>query len=429
MIGLNTLQEAMEIELSISESMVKAQTLWANMYVNKASWLVEDEVFSLNLPAAIAAEISRVVTVEMKVRIEGSLRADFISAQMKHVLNKLREHVELGSAKGGLIFKPFISGKNVAVDCVQADAFFPVKFDANGKSDEEGNIFEGYLITNRVFRTEEEGLLGVEVSLKDVEEWADIEPFGVIANVERPLFGYFRYPLANNIDTTSPLGVSCYARAVDLIQQADEHWSDLMWEFDTAKRALYVDPLALAHDENDEVYLPNKRLFQTLKGSGIEENMFEEWTPNIREQNFLNGLDAILRKIEFLCGMDYGRISNPDTVDKTAKEISASQQRFFSTVTDVQKSLQEALEELVYAIDVWTTVAGLAPQGVYNTAYEFDDSIIVDKDTQFDQDSRAVGMNVMDRIEFRMRNYKEDLATATKKIAAIPLPSTDLFGD
>ena len=55
-------------------------------------------------------------------------------------------------------------------------------------------------------------------------------------------------PLANNIDTSSPLGASIYSRAVDLIKQADQQWTDFLWEFESGKRALYTDPMAFEKD-------------------------------------------------------------------------------------------------------------------------------------------------------------------------------------
>lgn len=445
-----TIQKSMGIEdIAISEPMVGALSNWSNMYVNKASWLVDGEVFSLNLPAAVAGEIARVCTVEMNIKVDGSPRAEFIQKQLKKVLDSMRENVEYGAAKGGGVFKPFIDGENIAVDFVQADSFYPVAFNSekrivscifvdqifqNNKIytklefhslelvvDEFGQTRNGYRIINKAFKSDTRERLGIEIPLTEVDEWADLQPEGVIKNVTRPLFGYFRYPLANNIDPGSPLGVACFARAIDLIQQADEIWSDLLWEFDSGKRAIYADPSAFDQDGSGKAILPNQRLYRQLNSTGdIGDNgkLFEEWSPTFREASILNALDAVLRKIEFNCGMDYGRLSNPESVEKTATEISASQQRFFSTIRDVQKALQDAADDLIYAIDVWATVGKIAPIGAYTVAYEFDDSIIVNKDAQFQQDLLVLD-RTMSRVEFRMRNYSEDEATARKMIALV----------
>jgi len=123
-----------------------------------------------------------------------------------------------------------------------------------------------------------------------------------------------------------------------------------------------------------------------------------------------------LRRIEFNSGLAYGTLSNPQTVDKTATEIKIAQQRSYSTITDTQKALTRALEDLLYAMDVWVTISRLAPGGVYRTTFDYDDSVIVDKETQFIQDLRLVSTNIMSRQEFRMRNFGEDEATAKQRV-------------
>ena len=464
MFASTDIQKSLGIEIAISGDMETALKLWSDMYADKASWL-DDDIFSLGLPAAIASQISTVVCLEMKVTIDGSPRADFLTEQFKKVMDKLRENVELGTAKGGMIFKPYIDDDGLAVDFVQADQFFPVSFDANQKltavifidqkiigkyiytrveyhsqgkfADERGVLVDGYQIINKAFRSEDTESLGIEVQLSEVAEWSDLAPIGTIKNVKQPLFGYYRYPSANNVDSTSPLGVSCYARAAQvgnnkksLIQQADEHWSNLLWEFDSGKRALYLDVLAFAKSTDGTPYLPNKRLYRTLNAtSGVDsEEFFQEWSPTFREASLLNGLEAILRKIEYNCGLAYGIISNPVTVDKTATEFKITQQNFFRTIKDNQKTLQEALEELIYAMDVWTTVGKLNPKGTFETAFEFDDSVIVDSTAQFQQDLLVLD-RVLSRVEFRVRNYGETEEIAKQKIAMVDLERqpTELF--
>ena len=76
------------------------------------------------------------------------------------------------------------------------------------------------------------------------------------------------------------------------------------------------------------------------------------------------------------------------------------------TITDTQKALQDALEQLLYAMDIWVDSGKTwRPRGTYSTAYDFDDSVVVDTDTQFQQDLRLVNMMIIGKVEFRMRNF------------------------
>lgn len=439
MIGKNTLKQAVGQDIAISEPMITALEKWALMYENKAPWLNND-IVSMNLPAAVAAEISKLVTIELQIKIEGSKRADYLSKQFEKVAEKLRNQIEFGAAKGGLAIKPYVDGKDINVDFVQADQFFPVNFDTNGNitacvfvdQRTEGNKYYtrlevhnfdsgSYLVQNKAYRSTSRDMLGSQVDLSVVEDWSGLEAEAKITGVDKPLFAYFRVPLANNIDPASPLGVSCYARAVDLIEQADVQWSNLLWEFDSGKRALYVDETALDQDSDGKPVLPHKKLYRTLKMAGQVggDELFEEWTPDLREKNILNGLDAILKRIEFTCGLAYGTLSDPQNVDKTATEIKTSKQRSYATVVDYQKALKKALNALLYAMDTWCTLNKLAPKGKYEATYEFDDSVIVDKDMQFQQDLRLVGQRLMSDIEFRMRNFGETEEAAKEKLAMI----------
>ena len=90
-------------------------------------------------------------------------------------------------------------------------------------------------------------------------------------------------------------------------------------------------------------------------------------------------------------GLVMGILSNPEAVALTATEIKAGKQRYYATVTDTQKSLQSALDALIYAMDVWATLGNLAPAGTYSTTYWWDDSIVADHDTAFTQDLQALG--------------------------------------
>lgn len=437
MIGKSTIKEKLDVDIALSEPMLSALETWSAMYENRAEWL-NDTIVSANLAAGISSEIARLVTIEMKIKIEGSPRADYLAEQFVKVSDRIREAVELGSAKGGIILKPYISGKNLNVDFVQADQFFPVQFDNNGNitscifADQrmvgdkqytrlEHHTLEGtnYTVINKAFRSLTKDILGTEIPLSTLPDWEDLEEEATIKNIEKPLFGYFKYPLANNIDTSSPLGVSCYSRAVEQIKQADTQWSDFLWEFESGRRALFIDILAFGKDSSGKAILPHKRLYRTIESGSAEGEFFQEWSPDFREANILKGFDSILKQIEFLCGLAYGSISDPNTVDKTATEIKTSKQRSYSTIVDVQKSLTKALDALLYAMDVWATLGKLAPKGKYTATYDYDDSVIVDRDMQFQEDLRLVTTQIMSKVEFRMRNMREDEITAKKMLAMV----------
>ena len=89
----------------------------------------------------------------------------------------------------------------------------------------------------------------------------------------------------------------------------------------------------------------------------------------------------MLRKIEFKCGLAYGVLSDAQESDKTAEEIKSSKQRSYSTVKDIQRNLQFALEQLVEAMDVLCKLYGLG-SSAYEMSFNWDDSLIMNKDVE-----------------------------------------------
>ena len=116
------LKKILNTDIAISDKMNYAIALWTKLYKNHADWLDEDTK-SLNLPSSIATELARLVTVEMKSEISGSIRADFLNEQYIRILPDLRNVTEYACEKGGIILKPYISGKDINVDYVQDDRF------------------------------------------------------------------------------------------------------------------------------------------------------------------------------------------------------------------------------------------------------------------------------------------------------------------
>jgi len=443
--------KAIGSDIAPTEEQQKQIALWASMYRNAPSWVDNEDTFSLNLGATVASELSRAATSEMLLEIDGSPRAKWLQAQIQPIVDDVRSDLEVGLALGGMVWKPVPDGKNIAVSVIPADAFYPVRFDSSGEIKsavfveqrkigkriytklESHDIADNgvYTVTNRAFESDNPNQLGRPTPLGVVADWAALEPVATVVGSDKLLFSYFKAPGGDPNDTGSPLGVSCYARAVELIEQADKMHSGFLWEFESGKRALYADVVAFKRTDAGDLVLPDKRLYRALNGTSNvgEGDLFKEWTPTLREQNFLNGLSALYRRIELACGLAYGTLSDPETVSRTATEIMGAKQRTYSTIRDIQRNLKAALERLIEVCDFYATAYSLAPKGAYNMALEFDDSILVDKEAQMQTDRQAVNMGLMPKSIFLQRNYGLDEATALSWLqqqrAEAP---TDVFG-
>lgn len=417
----NTL-ETLGIKAAASEPMAAAVRQWDSMYKSSVP---------LSLPSAIASETARLVTLELHSEIGGSTRAQYLNTQYKRLLGKIRSITEYACASGGVMLKPYVHNGEIEVSCVRSGCFVPTIYDASGRimgaafldrryADNkiytriEHHIPEngGYVIKNYAFVSESENDIGRQIQFDAVKEWEEIEPVVRIENLTEPLFAYFRMPMANTVDENSPLGVSVYSKSEQLIDDANEQYRRMLWEFESGERALYVHDTAFKTDRDGNRILPDKRLYRLIAG----EDLFEQWTPELREQNYINGLNEILRKIEFNSGLAYGTLSDVQSSEKTAEEIKASKQRSFSHIADIQNSLKNALCSLVRVMNTLTDLYSLADSGDYSISFGFDDSIVADRKTEFAEKCEMLNLGVMAPWEMRMWYFGEDEQTARDNV-------------
>ena len=410
--GKTNVSKAFGIEIAVSSRMEEALELWREMYEDRPGWKEPEKgKITLNLPAAIASEIARLTTIEMKSQVSGSPRADYINEQYQRVVAKARTFTEQACAAGAVVLKPYIQDDKINVSVVQAEDFYPVSFDSDGDvtagvfldyayienkkytrleyhkldGDTYTIINKAYCLTTGLIDSVSDNALGREVSLTDVPDWEGIDPEVNIQNINHVLFCYFKMPFANQIESKSPLGVSCFSRAVEQIKKADDIWSEIAWEFESGERAINAPEDMFRHDQNGKVIIPKgrERLYRTFLWEQGKNFGLDVYSPEFRDSSLFNALNKTLHKIEFLCGLAYGTFSEPTETDKTATEVKQSKQRSYSTVSDVQKALEKALGDLIYCFDVFSTLYDLAPEGEYEASYEWDDSVIVDSDVEF----------------------------------------------
>lgn len=435
MIGKNTIESQLNIDIAISPKLESKIREWGNIYENKAPWLNKD-VKSLELGSAIASEFVRLTTVEMKTEITGSSRAEFLHEQYQKMLKNLPDNLEKGDAVGGLILKPYVKSGKIFIDFIVQGNFYPISFDDTGKiisivfatQKTEGDYIytrleyhrlEGtdYYISNTAYKSNNNTSLGKEINLTEVPEWKDIEKEVKIENVEKPLFAYYKPPLANNVDTKSPLGISVFAKATSLIKDADEQYGRTMWEYEGSEKAVYASTEALkprrevVKDEEGkrikwETPKLKDRLFRAIDLDGKDgTGFFQDYSPEIRDEAFWRGLNKILERIEFNVGLAYGTISEPAFSDKTATEIKTSKQRSYDTVSRMQENLQTALEDLIYAIDILTTLYNLAPNGDYQTSFGWGDSVLTDTQVEQTIQMQEVGQGLRSKLKYIMWRY------------------------
>ena len=512
MVGARTIEQTLHVAPVISSQMEHAIELWSDMYKGQSPWLKEPNfgdpvrIVSLGLPAMIASEKARTALLEFQSEITtptkevevdnpnykeaepdefGNLiptmqpkkitqdqpitntdRAVYLDSQYKKLKRNLRRQLEYGIAKGGLVIKPYVvindeekavdeEGKvkttaDIEFDFIQADAFYPLAFDAAGKITEaafiqtktEKDVIYRRLeyhkkvgnkvqIINKAFKSlnnqnqgDMSGLdLGAEVDLKSVPEWKDLQPMTTIQNIDRPLFAYFKMPEANTVDPTSPLGVSGFSRAVDLIKDADMQYSRLLWEYEAGEMAIDIDRDAMAfkkdgqNTEHTVMPVMQQRLFRTVELG--ESDTYQPFAPTLRDSAYIQGLNTVLMRIEDVEAMSRGTLSDAAAEARTATELKILKQRSYQANAEIQQSLEDTLKDVIYIMDAYCDLYEITKEGKYDVNFEWDDSIIVDVDTELGKRITLQQNGLASKLENRMWYFGETERQAQEALLKI----------
>lgn len=481
LITANTIEEAIDVKPIISNEMSEAIELWGEMYKNQSPWLQEGDatngyitIESLNLPAQICSEKARTAVLEMDVEISPKqgdskevksddivvdettkqARIGILNKEFEKVLKKIRNELEYGIATGGLVIKPYIVTNNdeysIDFDFIHADGFYPLAFNGSGKVTEAAFVQtladkeytytriehhklekDKVIVQNRAFKAEiannnyQSGELGDEIPLSSVSEWAELESEQEITGVDRLLFAYFKMPDANQIDMHSPLGVSGYSRAVGLIEQADKQYSRILWEYEATECALDIDrdTLRTETDSEGNEYSVLPAMQQRLTRERDVEGLYQIFSPSIRDSSLFNGLNQLLMRVEDVCQISRGTLSEVTTEARTATELNILRQRTYSANKDIQDALEDALTDTIYIMNVYITLYEMTKDDTdYEVSFDFDDSVLVDKDAELNKWVMLYQNGLMSDVEVRMKEFgetEEQAIEALNKIKGI----------
>lgn len=422
MLGYTTLQTILGDNIALSESMIDAIGDWKKMLNGQADWLT-DSIKSLRVEAGICREFADAVLVELETEIDNEI----LNKTYQKCIKKLNQKLQSGLALGSFVMRPLGADK---AEYVPADRFIPISFSDDGKLIDvafltvkkagkssyftklERHYFTGGNLTieSKCYHSQDRESIGVPCSITEVPEWAEINPGPVVyPGMQHLDFGYYKNPLDNQVDE-SDCGVSIFDAAKEQIKKADIQGARLDWEYASGERAIHVDDRALKQAGGSvKMASTNKRLYRGLNlADGKDKELMREYSPAMRDESYRAGLENYYRNIEFITGLAYGDLSDVQYVDKTATEVKASKARKYNRVTAIQCNLEECLEDFVRALAFYN--------GLYTSGYEFSckfhDSILTDEEAERQQDRQDVSMGVMSQLEYRMKWYNEDEATA-----------------
>lgn len=367
------------------------------------------------LPTIITNYISVLATTELEISCGTGARAEWLAEAIKPMQRNMQRAVQLAAAGGELVIRPYLDhdANTIGFDFVQAGRFFPTRIGENGKvvagffcdylDNRQGKFlriesfdFNGGVlsITNKAYRNRGDEL-SAEIPLTSVEEWAYIEPEFTVHNVSGPLFGVIKMPFVNTVDDSSKLPVSLYANALDNMREFDFLYQEFLYEYHSGKRKRIVERDAIrpkAKKDGMPGGIPVGLTYSDISTDNYivvdpneQAKPFDDYTPQIRSEDYLKGLKTTLAMIENQCYLSPGTLAIDDrTGAVTATQVISDDRTTYNTCNAIQQQgMEQGILDALTACNVLADLYELAPAGEFNPSVTFGDSVFEDTAQEF----------------------------------------------
>jgi A118 family predicted phage portal protein len=357
-----------------------------------------------------------------------SQQADFhfkSAAARDYVMNVLQENgfwrcfplfLEKMFALGSGVIKCYTQNGRVKLDFLGADSFLPVDYDE--KNIKGGVILSslhkdtgsyilcevheqsenGYVITNLLYDEK-----GRPVELQSV--FPDLERQTTIVNLHKPLFIYFRPASVNNIGH-SPLGISLFANAIDIIKALDTAFDSLEREFLLGKKRIIVPTSALRPEYDKEGNLrryfdTSDEVYQAFSSDERDELKIVDNSGTLRVEEHARAIELLLDLLCMQVGLSQGTFTYKNYGTRTATEVTTQGSKTYRTKSAHQQLIREGLIDLCECIITLGRMMGDIPLSVSaaDAAVEiaFADGVMADNTAKIDNTVKLYSAGLIGR--------------------------------
>lgn len=398
---------------------------------------------SMGMAKTVAEDWANLLLNErVEIEIDDQSVSDSVHAVLDEndFRTRANQLIELTFALGTGAFVEFLDAGNIVIDYIRADMIYPLR-EVNGRVIEcafgservAGETRHVYL---NIHRLDERGLYVIENHLlkegRDGGLYEERLPEGLAPVWEtgssRPMFQLIRPNIVNNITLGSPMGISCYANAIDQLQGVDLVFDSWCNEFRLGKKRIIV-PLSYAQVQMEEdgvsrpVFDDNDTEFYAVNLGENAAQGLQDINMEIRSDAHETGLKTALNALSVKCGMGSGRYRLEEQNLTTATQVISTRSELYQNVRKHEILLRSALDGLCRAV-----AALLGLRDDFGLEVQFDDSIIEDTASERQHDLQEVSAGLMQPWEFRARWYGEDEETAKKATERAALRGADIYG-
>ncbi|WEV56140.1 phage portal protein [Ligilactobacillus acidipiscis] len=387
----------------------------------------------------------------------------------------LEEYLEKWIALGSGAIRPYVQDDKIKLAWIIADQFYPLESNTNEvnnacissqtvKSENGKQVYytllefhqwqdDGtYSITNELYRSESPDIIGDNVPLNTLSEYADLLPQVNLLGLKEPLFAFFKTPGANNQSIESPLGLGLVDNSKNTVDAINRTHDQFVWDVKMGKRRVAVPAEMLGsvrtmqgQDEmHPKMFDSEQDVYEAMYGD-TDQLKITDLTTEIRTQQYQDAMNFFLSEFENEVGLSQGTFTNTPNGLQTATEVVSNNSMTYQTRSSYLTQVEKMIQSLVVSILEVAQAGQLFSSGQSQWSgdpskvavrVDFNDGVFVDRNAQAQQDMQAMTNKVMPRIEFLKRNYDLDDETAQKWLDQVdnetempaPLAESGVFG-
>ena len=277
------------------------------------------------------------------------------------------------------------------------------QFFENGKNTPKANKDIGSPMTNtekisQVFRLDKRSLDNIQSG--DEFIWSII--------TDHKYFVHFKPNIKNNHNIKSPYGISIISNARDLIKALDEVYTASVEEYENGKSRIFVNTSLLekkmiprSDGSQDMInFFDGDKTEYVAMPLDSEDEPIKIYNPTLREEQYNSAINRILASIGFQVGFGKSYYQMKDgLVASTATEVKMNKSDLWRNIRKHQNLLGEQLTDLVAAL---LDASDLEVERD-KIRVEFDDSIIIDDEAEYEKAMREYDKGMMTKKEFIMQ--------------------------
>lgn len=404
--------------------------------------------YTLNMGKKIPEDWANLLMNEkVSITLEGQKEQDFVDRVFdeNNFLVKSNEMQEAAFALGTVAFIPRVVGmeatetgpipgsaSGIVMDYVTVEHIWPLAwqngiitecaFDSivtvNGEQycylQIHHKVNDLYDIENRIYHYRNDNV-DAELALSDVPGFELVPPV-VHTGSNRRQFVIDRPNIANNFDD-SPLGISVYANAIDIMKGVDIAYDSYVNEFVLGKKRIMVKPAATEFLDGEPIFDSDDLVFYVLPEDVQDGAIITPIDMTLRTAEHNTGIQDQLNLLSSKCGFGENHYRFDQGSVATATQVISENSTMFRTIKKHEIILEQVLIELCRIIlYLGNTAMNAGLNEDVEISVDFDDSIIEDKQSDFARDMQLLNAGIMNDWEFRSKWMNEDEATAKKML-------------